>query len=57
VRRASRFHDVVENERIVFAYDLLREHRLSSVSLTTIDVFSAGAGTRLMLTEHGAFFR
>jgi uncharacterized protein YndB with AHSA1/START domain len=52
----SRFHDIVENERIVFAYDLLRDHRLISVSLTTIEFLSAGDGTRLVLTEQGAFF-
>jgi uncharacterized protein YndB with AHSA1/START domain len=52
----SRFHDIVENERIVFAYDLLRDHRLISVSLTTIEFLSAGEGTRLMFTEQGAFF-
>jgi len=51
----SRFHDIVENERIVFAYDLLRDHRLISVSLTTIEFLSAGEDTRLVFTEQGAF--
>ena len=31
----SRFHDIVEGERIVFAYDMLLEGHLTSVSLTT----------------------
>jgi uncharacterized protein YndB with AHSA1/START domain len=52
----SRFHDIVENERIVFAYDLLLDHRLVSVSLTTIEFFADGDGTRLVFTEQGAFF-
>jgi len=52
----SRFHDIVENERIVFAYDLLHDHRLISVSLTTIEFLADGDGTRLRLTEQGAFF-
>lgn len=52
----SRFHDIVENERIVFAYDLLHDHRLISVSLTTIEFFAEGDGTRLVFTEQGAFF-
>jgi uncharacterized protein YndB with AHSA1/START domain len=52
----SRFHDIVENERIVFAYDLLHDHRLISVSLTTIEFFADGDGTRLVFTEQGAFF-
>jgi uncharacterized protein YndB with AHSA1/START domain len=52
----SRFHDIVEDERIVFAYDLLVDHRLVSVSLTTIEFFADGDGTRLVFSEHGAFF-
>jgi uncharacterized protein YndB with AHSA1/START domain len=53
----SRFHDIVENERIVFAYDLLLDHTLVSVSLTTIEFLADGDGdgTRLVFTEHGAF--
>jgi uncharacterized protein YndB with AHSA1/START domain len=52
----SRYHDIVENERIVFAYDLLHDHRLVSVSLTTIEFLPEGEGTRLVFTEQGAFF-
>jgi uncharacterized protein YndB with AHSA1/START domain len=52
----SRFHDIVEDERIVFAYDLLLDHRLVSVSLTTIEFFGDGDGTRFVFTEQGAFF-
>lgn len=51
----SRFHDIVEAERIVFAYDLLIGDRLVSVSLTTIEFFADGEGTRLVFTEQGAF--
>jgi uncharacterized protein YndB with AHSA1/START domain len=52
----SRFHDIVENERIVFAYDLLLDDQLVSVSLTTVEFVPDGDGTRLVLTEQGAFF-
>jgi uncharacterized protein YndB with AHSA1/START domain len=52
----SRFHEIVDNERIVFAYDLLHDHRLISVSLTTIELFADGDGTRMLFTEQGAFF-
>ena len=52
----SRFHDIVEDERIVFAYDLLHDHRLVSVSLTTIELLADGGGTLMRLTEQGAFF-
>ncbi|HEX6388589.1 MAG TPA: SRPBCC family protein [Solirubrobacteraceae bacterium] len=52
----SRFHDIVENERIVFAYDLLHDQRLVSVSLTTIALAADGTGTLLRFTEQGVFF-
>ena len=52
----SRYHDIVDGERIVFAYDLRLDGRLLSVSLTTIEVRPDGDGTRLVFTEHGAFF-
>jgi len=51
----SRFHDIVDDERIVFAYDMLLEGRLTSVSLTTIELRSDPGGTHLIFTEHGAF--
>ena len=52
----SRFHDIVDGERIVFAYDMLLDGRLTSVSLTTIELRPGdGAGTQLLFTEHGAF--
>jgi len=52
----SRYHDIVDGERIVFAYDLLLDGRLISVSLTTVEVRPHDEGTRLLFTEHGAFF-
>ena len=52
----SRYHDIVENERIVFAYDLFHDRRLISVSLTTVEFFADAEGTRLRFTEQGAFF-
>lgn len=52
----SRFHDIAEDERIVFAYDLLHDHRLVSVSLTTVELSGTEGGTLLRFTEQGAFF-
>jgi uncharacterized protein YndB with AHSA1/START domain len=52
----SRYHDIVTDERIVFAYDLLIDERLVSTSLTTVQLFPAEGGTRLLFTEQGAFF-
>lgn len=52
----ARYHEIVPEERIVFAYDLLAADRLMSVSLTTVQFFAAEAGTRVLFTEQGAFF-
>lgn len=51
----SRFHDIVNDERIVFAYDMRLDGRLTSVSLTTVELSTDGTGTHLIFTEHGAF--
>ncbi|MDX6639149.1 MAG: hypothetical protein QOF12_160 [Solirubrobacteraceae bacterium] len=52
----SRFHDIVDGERIVFTYDLLLDHRLISVSLTTVQTRpDDGGGTHLIFSEQGAF--
>ena len=51
----SRFHDIVDCERIVFASDMLLDGRLTSVSLTTVELHDDGGGTQLVFTEHGAF--
>jgi len=52
----SRFHDIVEDERIVYAYDLHLDNRLVSVTLATVELRPDEDRTRLALTEHGAFF-
>src|SRR3954453_15602386 len=52
----SRYHDIVDDERIVFAYDLLLDGRLISVSLTTVEGRPDGDGPLLLFPEHGAFF-
>jgi uncharacterized protein YndB with AHSA1/START domain len=51
----GRFHDIVDGERIIFAYDMLLDGRLVSVSLTTIELRPDDGGTHLVFTEHGAF--
>jgi uncharacterized protein YndB with AHSA1/START domain len=49
------YQDVVPNERIVSAYDMhLRGARIS-VSLTTVEFSAVPGGTRLVLTEQGAY--
>ncbi len=51
-----RFHDIVEAERIVYAYDLWHDGHLVSVSLATIEFGASDDGTQLRFTEQGAFF-
>ncbi|MFI6757558.1 SRPBCC family protein [Micromonospora sp. NPDC050417] len=49
------YQDIVPNERIVYTYDMhLGDDRIS-VSLATIEFRPEGTGTRLVLTEYGAF--
>jgi uncharacterized protein YndB with AHSA1/START domain len=47
--------DIVPNERIVYSYDMLFGDVRISVSLATIELRPEGTGTRLVLTEQGAF--
>lgn len=47
--------DIVPNERIVYSYDMLAGDVRISVSLATMELRPEGTGTRLVLTEQGAF--
>ncbi len=49
------YHDVVADERIVYAYEMRLDDRKISVSLATLELKPAGTGTRLVMTEQGAF--
>jgi uncharacterized protein YndB with AHSA1/START domain len=51
----STFYDIVENERIVAAYDMFVDGARMSVSLYTMQLTPVTGGTRLTLTEQGAF--
>jgi uncharacterized protein YndB with AHSA1/START domain len=51
----ARYQDIVPNERIIYAYDMHLGETKISVSLATVEFRPAGAGTRLILTEQGAF--
>jgi uncharacterized protein YndB with AHSA1/START domain len=50
------YHDIVDDERIVYSYTMTLDDRPLSVSLTTIEIERRGNGSRLRLTEHGAYF-
>jgi uncharacterized protein YndB with AHSA1/START domain len=49
------YHDIVPARRIVYSYDMHLDERKISVSLATIEFHPDGVGTRLKLTEQGAF--
>jgi uncharacterized protein YndB with AHSA1/START domain len=49
------YHDVIANERIVYAYEMHLDDRKISVSLATLELKPAGTDTRLVMTEQGAF--
>jgi hypothetical protein len=47
--------DLVPDERIVYSSVLSQDGRPATVSLTTVEIHADGEGTRLVLTEQGAF--
>jgi uncharacterized protein YndB with AHSA1/START domain len=49
------YHDVVADQRIVYAYEMHLDERKISVSLATFELKPAGTGTHLVMTEQGAF--
>ena len=49
------YFDVVPNRRLVYTYEMHLDDRKISVSLATIELEPKGAGTRLRITEQGAF--
>ena len=51
----SVYYDIVENNRIVYAYDVKIDDAVTSVSVATVEFRAAGNGTELVMTEHGAF--
>ena len=52
----ARYHDIVENERIVYAYDMFVSGSLLSISLATIVLSAEKGETRMAFTEQGVFF-
>ena len=49
------YHDIVENERMVFTYDMYLDDQRISVSLASVELKPAGEQTRLIYTEAGAY--
>jgi uncharacterized protein YndB with AHSA1/START domain len=51
----AHYHDVVPEQRLVYAYSMYLDERKISVSLATFELKAAGKGTRLILSEQGVF--
>lgn len=51
----ARYLDIVNDARIVASYDVSIDDRRNSVSLMTVEFRAVPDGTRLLLTEQGAF--
>lgn len=50
------YWEIIPDRRIVYAYEMMMNDRVRmSVSLATISFAPEGAGTRMILTEQGAF--
>jgi uncharacterized protein YndB with AHSA1/START domain len=54
-RYDARYQDIVPDRRIVYTYDMHLDAARISVSLATVEFTPAGAGTRLTVTEQGAY--
>jgi uncharacterized protein YndB with AHSA1/START domain len=51
----STYHDIIDNERIVFSSTLLADDQIVTVSLTTVELTPHHGETRLLLTQQNAF--
>ena len=49
------YQDIVENSRIVYSYEMTMNGQRISVSVATLEFLPDGDGTRLVLTEQGAY--
>src|SRR5206468_3625363 len=49
------YEDIVPDERIVFTYNMHRDGRRMSVSVTTVELRATADGTHLRYTEQGVF--
>ncbi|MGH8962255.1 MAG: SRPBCC family protein [Jatrophihabitantaceae bacterium] len=51
----ARIEDIVPDARIIYSYYMLMDGKRISVSVTTVQLKAVDDGTRLTLTEHGAY--
>jgi uncharacterized protein YndB with AHSA1/START domain len=55
IRNDTVYQDIVPDQRIIIAYTMMVGENRISASLATTQFEPAGAGTRLVFTEQGAF--
>ena len=51
----AHYQDIVPDQRIVYTYEMHMDDTRISVSVATVELKSAGTGTRLIFTEQSAF--
>jgi uncharacterized protein YndB with AHSA1/START domain len=51
----ARYHDIVPNQRIILSYEMSHVGRRLSISVQSIELFAENGGTRLVLTDQGAY--
>ena len=56
IRNDTIYQDIVAGQRIVFAYAMTVGDKRISASLASVELFTAGTGTRIVFTEQGQFF-
>jgi uncharacterized protein YndB with AHSA1/START domain len=49
------YQDIVDDERIVYSYEMTMSGRRISVSVATLEFVADGSGTHFILTEQGAY--
>jgi uncharacterized protein YndB with AHSA1/START domain len=49
------YQDIIDNERIVYSYEMTMDGQRISVSVATIEFLPEADGTHLIVTEQGAF--
>jgi len=51
----AQYRDIVDDDRIIYAYDMTLGGRRISVSLASLEFHAVDGGTRLVVTEHGIY--
>jgi uncharacterized protein YndB with AHSA1/START domain len=49
------YQDIVPDSRFVYSYEMTMNGQRISVSVATLEFYAEGSGTRLILTEQGAY--